>query len=439
MRGDIALALRLLRDIAANADISSGVAGCYYNYLASLTALLQGAVPTAGTHAEKAIELAEATGWLISQARCRLLYSRVLQEMGRLAEAKAQLAQMLPLAARIDYPAVVSQGLLQQALLAFAQGETAQGIDALDRGLKLARALTFKQSLWFCPGDGSRLCSRALEAAIEPDFVKQVIRQRRVMPESADIENWPWPLKLLTFGRLTLLKDDLPIEFSRKAPKKPLALLKALIAFGGDAVAERRLSEALWPDEEGDAADQALTITVHRLRKLLGDEIIQIHEGRVSLNARRCWVDVWAFQALLAEADNAARKGNRDAQWRLARQALDLYRGAFLAEDTDEPWTVSSRERLRSQFIRQIAALARYLCEAERYDEAIGCFTRGIHADPLAEELYQGLMRCYRDTGRRAEGLAVYRRLRDTVSVTLGVAPSAASDALYQALLGKTA
>jgi LuxR family transcriptional regulator, maltose regulon positive regulatory protein len=435
MRGDLALTVRLLAEIADDADITAGVAGCYYNYLAAWTALLQANLPAAAVHAEKAVELAEATGWLISQARSRLLYSRVLQEMGRLPEARTQLAVMLPLAARIDYPAVLSQGLLQEALVAFADDDFANGLRALTRGLKLAHELTFRQSLWFCPADGSRLCSIALEAGIESDFVKEVIRQRRVMPQTPDIENWPWTVKLFTLGRFALLKDDRPIEFSRKAPKKPLALLKALVALGGEAVPENRITDALWPDE--DDAHQAYTIAVHRLRRLLGsDEIVQIHEGRVSLNQNDCWVDAWAFQRLLAQADDAARDGKREWQSELVRRALELYRGGLFSEDSDEPWSISARERLRSLFIRHVGSLACDLRDAGRFDEAVGYYLRGIDADPLAEEFYQGLMRCYLDSGRCAEGLAIYRRLRQVLSVTLGIAPSSTSETLHQALLG---
>jgi LuxR family maltose regulon positive regulatory protein len=434
MQGDFPLALRLLAEIATDADITTGVAGCYYNYLASWTALLQANLSAAEVYGEKAVEFAEATGWLISEARSRLLYSRVLHEMGKRAEAKKQLEVMLSLAARIDYPAVMSQGLLQEALLALTEGASVNGLRALTKGLKLARELTFKQSLWFCPADGARLCSVALGAGIEPDFVKEIIRLHGVMPQTPDVENWPWPVKLLTLGQFVLLRDDRPIEFSRKAPKKPLALLKAIVASGGKPVPESRIIEALWPDEE--AAHQAFTIALHRLRGLLGDdEIVQLQEGRVSLSQRDCWVDAWAFQRLLDQADAAAREGSQDQRLRLIGRALDLYRGGFLVEDSDEAWAISARERLRSLFIRHVGSLARDLQAAGRFDEAVGYYLRAIDADPLAEEFYQGLMRCYQDTERCAEGLAIYRRLRQTLSVTLGIAPSPASEALHQALL----
>jgi len=42
------------------------------------------------------------------------------------------------------------------------------------------------------------------------------------------------------------------------------------LAYGGRDVPEQTLCDALWSDEEGDAAANALAITVVRLRKLLG-------------------------------------------------------------------------------------------------------------------------------------------------------------------------
>ena len=74
-----------------------------------------------------------------------------------------------------------------------------------------------------------------------------------------------------SLGRFEIRLYGKPIEFGRKVPRKILALLKALIALGGTAVSESALIDALWPDEEGDAAHGAYTMAIIRLRKLLGE------------------------------------------------------------------------------------------------------------------------------------------------------------------------
>jgi LuxR family maltose regulon positive regulatory protein len=88
------------------------------------------------------------------------------------------------------------------------------------------------------PSTMERLCAKALDAGIEVEYVQDLIRKRNLIPEKPPLhlENWPWPLKIYTLGRFELLKDGKPIRFSRKARQKPLALLKALIAFGGKGI-----------------------------------------------------------------------------------------------------------------------------------------------------------------------------------------------------------
>jgi DNA-binding SARP family transcriptional activator len=65
---------------------------------------------------------------------------------------------------------------------------------------------------------------------------------------------------------------------------------------------------------------------------------------------------------------------------------------------------------------------------------AIECYLRGIDCDPVIESFYQGLMRCYAHTGRRAEAVAAYRRLKHILSVALSLKPSAATENLHQRL-----
>lgn len=256
--------------------------------------------------------------------------------------------------------------------------------------------------------------------------------RRTTVGERTPAASAAWPIQLFTFGRFSVFKDGAPIAFSHKTPKKPIALLKVILAFGGRDVSGRQLTDTLWPDEEGDAAHNALAVNLHRLRKLLGDrDAVILHDGQVSLDPCRCWVDAWAFRRLLGKAALASGDSRSD----LLERALSLYRGAFLSCDREEPWSLSMRERLRGMFIRHSAELGRLREECEEWNKAIACYQRGVEADELAEEFYQGLMRCYRRLGRRAEGISVYRRLRQTLSVILGIPASPASEALFRELL----
>ena len=73
--------------------------------------------------------------------------------------------------------------------------------------------------------------------------------------------------------------------------------------------------------------------------------------------------------------------------------------------------------------------------EAEaNWEKAMAHYLKGIEADDLVEAFHLGLMRCYRALGRPAEAMTAYRRLRQTLSVVLGIAPSPAAEALAQQL-----
>jgi DNA-binding SARP family transcriptional activator len=240
------------------------------------------------------------------------------------------------------------------------------------------------------------------------------------------------PTQIYAFGRFSLVIDGTPLCFIHKTPKKPIALLKVLIALGGRDVPGRQLTDTLWPDDEGDAAHDVLAVNLHRLRRLLGHhDSVTLHDGRLSLDPRHCWVDVWAFQRLLGKAADASAADRPS----LLEGALTLYRGAFLTCESEEPWSLSLRERLRSAFVRHSSQLGRLQEEAGQWEEAIQCYQRGIEGEALAEELYRSLMRCYAHLGRRGEGVCVYRRLRQTLSLILGIAASPATEKVLRELL----
>jgi DNA-binding SARP family transcriptional activator len=76
-------------------------------------------------------------------------------------------------------------------------------------------------------------------------------------------------LRIYTLGRFSLLKGDVSLHSGNKAQKKPIDLLKALIAFGGRDIRRESLSDALWPDADGFSANNSLSTTLQRLRKLV--------------------------------------------------------------------------------------------------------------------------------------------------------------------------
>src|SRR5262245_48787666 len=216
------------------------------------------------------------------------------------------------------------------------------------------------------------MCGEALSAAIEPDYVRSLIRRFALRPTSLENEAWPWPVKIYTLGCFEIWRGSLPLEFPHKAPRKQLLVLKVLLAFGGTDVPARRLADAIWADEDGDASWRALSVNLARLRALLGSQdAITVSDERVSLNPECCWWDARAFERLCAE-DHAGLD-----------EALAVYRGPFLPAEADQPWSVPLRERLRARFVRYLRHRAARLEADGAWTHAAELYARGIETDDL--------------------------------------------------------
>jgi LuxR family transcriptional regulator, maltose regulon positive regulatory protein len=314
---------------------------------------------------------------------------------------------------------------LLKAWVAHNQADTAGRNELIRDALEKAQNEGSRARLRWFPKALETLIPVALEHGIETEMVTSLVREYKLAPPSPDIENWPWPVKVYALGRFELLVDGESPEYSRKVPKKVLALLKAIIAFGAQEVPEQRILDALWPEEDGDSARGSLSATLRRLRKLLAnDDAVRQAGGNLSLDERICWVDAVAFENRLRDAGQTVEA---------SEAAVVLYRGPFLAQD-DAPWAMPTRERLRAKFIHGAGRLGASFESSGRYEDAIDLYLRGLDADNLVEPFYQGLMRCYDRLNRRTEAVSVFRRMRETLSITLGVPPSSTSQRLFETI-----
>jgi two-component SAPR family response regulator len=235
-----------------------------------------------------------------------------------------------------------------------------------------------------------------------------------------------------------VLKEDAPLHAGRKAPRRVLELLQAIVAMGSEAVSRDRLTEALWPQAEGDTARDAFEIALHRLRKLLGEDAVILAHGQVSLASKRVWTDVRAFERLAHKIQSQldARAADEESVADAIDRALTLYAGHFLADEPEQPWMLATRERMRSRLERLVSRAGAYCEEIGSFERATALYQRAIELDPLAEMFYRRLMRLHARAGRTAEAIATYRRCRHMLSVVLGITPSAETEALRASLGG---
>lgn len=106
-------------------------------------------------------------------------------------------------------------------------------------------------------------------------------------------------MRVYTLGRFRVEVAGEPLRHAGREPRQPLALLKALVALGGEGVPAEHLCDWLWPESDGDLAAKALSVTLVRLRRLIGAESLRVHNARISLVPEFCWADAIACDALL--------------------------------------------------------------------------------------------------------------------------------------------
>jgi LuxR family transcriptional regulator, maltose regulon positive regulatory protein len=435
--GDLEGAQAYLRRMGASMAGAKHMDVAHYHYLLNLEAWFRGQAGHMLEHARTALSLATQAGAIFPQAVYTLAMADACIEQGDTERAALHLEEAGQLIRSMQSTSLEYGYFLIRALLEFARGHRAPALDALRQGLSMGRLQGYVYHPIWPPAVLTRLYREALDNGIEVKYVQEVIGRRALTPSSPplDCSEWPWSLRIYTLGQFNLIKEGQAIAVGNRGQRKPLDLLKVIIAFGGKSISQDKLLEVFWPDADGDAAAQALDTTLYRLRKILGDsKALLLREGQVHLDTRYVWVDFWALEHLLDQIDGGLQ-GAKDAERlkHLSDKAAALYCGDFLPGLT-EPWCVSQRERLRNKFLRQLAALGRHWEQAGDGLQAIRCYQQGIEIDPLSEAYYQQLMLAYRDAGRPEDALGVYQRCRANLSAALGVTPSAKTESLLESI-----
>lgn len=413
-RHDLAQAearLRLLQEAAAQ---RTGVSEqptqqATIHLLAARCLTLRGDAATALVRMERALELARASEFPTSETWVyHLGHVQVLTALGREAEAVTLAEQQAGVyeGMRSDY--LQALAALAHCALAWREGRPA-GPSHVQACVQIAARHGWLALGNFLHERVAQLAAEALALGLEREFVRQMIHQRRLRAPHPDAADWPWPLRVHALGGFELLCDGRALDFGARPQKKPLDLLRMLVARGPAPLDTATLLDALWPDADGDRAKASLDMAVLRLRKLLGhDEALRLEHGRLGLNRGLVWVDSWAWAA---------------------GQALPYGGPLFGAAAPELAWA-AQREALHLLFLRRSHAEGERLERAGRPREALALYEAALSQDPLDEAQHRGAIRCLLALGEGAAAQRALERCRERLRSGLGVAPAAATEAL---------
>src|SRR5690242_18282914 len=209
------------------------------------------------------------------------------------------------------------------------------------------------------------------------------------------------------------------------------AVLATLALHAGQVVGTGRLVDAVW-GETAPAALNTLQSHVSYLRTVLGKAAIVARPPGYLLDLGDDGTDVQLAERLLRQGTQAPDPVRAAAD---LREALALWRGRPLADLAGLAWLEQQAERLDLLREQIRHALSEARLDAGEHRQLIPELEQMATDHPLDEQVHAQLMTALYRSGRQADALAVYQRLRVTLADELGLAPSPALRELETAIL----
>ncbi len=419
-------AKKLLEEVTPNLSREGLWNQSLYHYAFFWLHLLTENITDCRYHALAFFEKATQSGTKMMLTSGHLLMAKMFYALGEKKTAETHLKKCFRFCSR--FGAVQDKFMALLTLTTFLLDKKAEAMaeKTLRKALCLGMIWDYRYGFSWIPKEMARLCAHALKNDIEVKYVRTLIRDHNLIPETPplNIPNWPWPICISSFGGFKIHLGEDVLQFGRKAQQKPLTMLKYMLAKGCTNVAEHALIDALWPDSDGDAAYNAFKVTLHRLRKMLESKnAIAYKQGILSFDAFIVWTDTRAFASCCSKVDKDLEEQDCvETALQLLNELLLLYRGPFFPEEQSS-WVIPEREKLRSKFLFAILKIADILEHQGQWQKAIHCCRKALEIDPLLESLYPRLMQTYVGMGRKTEALGIYRQCKAILQAELGASP----------------
>jgi DNA-binding SARP family transcriptional activator len=234
----------------------------------------------------------------------------------------------------------------------------------------------------------------------------------------------------------------------RKAPSAPKLrnVLAMLLVHADQVVPVSVLMRELWDDEPPLSSLTTLQTYILNLRKMfvsatemspaeVAKDVLITQAGGYMFRSNVGKLDFREYHELVAAGREALSGGDDNVGvWRLS-EALRLWRGPALV-DIPMGRVLESK---RCQFEESRLVVLEYLVDAElrlgMHREVLAELAALTVENPLHEGLHTQYMRALHLSGRRAQALEVFHRLRGNLVGELGLEPELPAQRVHQAIL----
>jgi len=221
--------------------------------------------------------------------------------------------------------------------------------------------------------------------------------------------------------------------------RKQRLVLSALTVEVDRVVGADALSLLLWDDVPPSSADVTLRSLVSRVRRALGGSggCLEGRDGGYRLRVDPAQVDGVRFERGVVQARDQLAAGRSEEAASTLRDMLGLWRGPAYCEIADRDFGRPAAHRLDEARADAVEELAEAEIASGEWQQALAVLEPHLAAHPLRERPWEQLMLALYRSGRQAEALAAYRRVRALLRDELGVEPNPALRTLERRILNQ--
>lgn len=235
-------------------------------------------------------------------------------------------------------------------------------------------------------------------------------------------------------GQLEVVGDDgSPLRLP--AARKERAVL-SLLALRADKVV--RLTEMyayVWGDDPPRTAYDTVKGYISTVRKTLPRDAIETVPGGYRMKVAADDVDVNRFEQLLGSAGRTMEEGDLRRALDGLKEACALWRGEPLPDLSDQPLGMADAVRFTQMHLTTEERIFEIRLALGDHDALVGDLEAAVAREPLRERRWGQLMLALYRSGRQADALRAFQRLREVLTDELGVEPMAEVRELELAIL----
>jgi predicted ATPase/DNA-binding SARP family transcriptional activator len=350
------------------------------DYLAFTLAVSDPALAARLLGASEAVRLhIGANRFRLDQERSERLVTMLQQSLGAAYEHELGIGKAVPATEVLDY--------VLDSVSAVPRGDAATAPTAASRDAGPA------------PIQTTEVTEAARAAGEDADLVVRALGPFEVVVRGRAIGAWPYT--------------------------KPKELL-AYLLYHPQGRTRVEIGQAIWPGAAPAQVRNSFHVTLHHLRKTLGESqwiIIENERYRVAADVSIAF-DVTAFE-------QDVREGIATGAVDVLPRAMQRYRDHFLAGEPAAAWRDDVQDRLRRLYCDAGVRLGELLTASGEAEAAASAFEAVVAREPLHEEAHRGLLLAWAHAGKRVHAMRHYERLATLLREELDMEPEPETIELY--------